>query len=164
MTSFNEIFGEAVTDACREFAVESGQLWTPEMVERRLLEAVQTYEAMPDKEIGWMNSLRSHMPETVKDPQDFFERGYATTTPARIGLTSRQITEAEQALDFLSILQPNEKLVIKEGLVFLQKGCTTPQFNKIKQRLGWGKISDATVRRHYKRGMIRICEHLNRCG
>jgi len=140
-------------------------------VEDRLIDATLVHEAMPDREAGWLRSgTRSTMPETLKEREtayyeDFLEEaGVDRRPPPTVlnDLTQRRIDLAYDCMGWTLFAKPNERKIIGAVILMKTRGINPPRWGQIHKKIAPGYRSRQTVINHYKLGMGRIVDELNK--
>jgi len=142
-----------------------------EYVEERLINSIQTIEAMPNKEMAYLKSgTVASMPETLRERgteyyDDFLEDVGVSTRldTARLNdITQKGIDMAYDCMGWTFYAKPKERKVI--GVVLRMKilGIDPPRWGIVQKKIAPGCRSRQTVINRYKRGMSRIVDELNK--
>lgn len=131
----------------------SGEAWTFETVEARLVAALIVARRVPDRERSWLH-VKAFWPPIVRERclGDYDIRGYLGTTedipPPRVPLPPREIDAMEEAEDWLSrFLEPEERALVLLALGWKASG-RRPGWTKIGRLLGV-KLSRTALARRY---------------
>lgn len=133
---------------------------TPDQIEERLHEAIQTLAALPDREMRWLNSRRVAWPETLREAVDVltqaFERirqgksAFEALPPPRVTPSAEAITRMDQTLPWLTWLDADERRIV-----------TLRAFQMSFTRIGWRfRVSDETARRRHRQAIEKIARKL----
>jgi len=133
-------------------------LWSPDLVEKRLLEAIMTFNKGKSP-ASFLYNNGSSLPDYVKSA-GWFERAYATNTPPKLGATTKQATEAEETLGWIWWCEPIEREIMKHVFLAKLRGRTRIPWRRIRKEYGYD-MPRQTMARHYDRGLYRIACQLS---
>lgn len=145
-----------------------GELWSFDLVQARLVEALIVARRRPDRERGWL-TVQASWPSIVRDRAlgDYDIRGYLGTTedipPPRMPLSSAEISRMEEAEGWLArFLEEEDRILVLLALGWLAAG----------RRIGWRRIcsiigaqvGEAALAKRYALAIARIACGLSGVG
>lgn len=140
------------------------ELWTPDMVEAAMVEAVRTAARMPDRERAWQ-AVKAWWPTFRNNPWDFPkdydpQKGFCVGLPARMPPpSSRAITLMFTALDFAQHISAANRPLVQA--VIRQKAAGRERISWVFVRQLYPGVSVRTLKRRYWRVMGDIAAALN---
>lgn len=129
---------------------------TPDEIEERLLEAIQTLAALPDRERKWLHARGAAWPEPLREAVDVmtqaFDRiragksAYEALPPPRVTPTADAITRMDDTLPWLQWLDHDERRIL-----------TLRAFDMMWIRIAWRfKTSVYFVKKRYYSAIFRV--------
>jgi hypothetical protein len=140
-------------------------LWTFDIVEKRLVDAVKTYELLPDRERAW---LRDKVQPVFREYIGEYVEGWDTETenrhvqPPKPTATRAALSRAEEAFEWLQQagIKGNDMIAVSAGLIEIHLGYSQIRWTKVRERLKWTITTDA-IRKKYTRSLARVAAMLN---
>jgi hypothetical protein len=135
-------------------------IWTFDLVQLRLIEAVEFNYRLPDRERGWLRgaggSVFSQMVRSVN------EGDWMDTTPARPGLTRDQYARMMAALEWITwVPARRDRLIVIDAVEQLAKGASRVSWTHLRRRRGWRDATTDGLRMAYSRAISIVCRRLN---
>lgn len=135
-------------------------------VEDRLVEALLTLWRLPDRERGLLRARASDGPWqlVMAEPGDYDARGGdgrssdVAIRPA--ALTRREVTEMEEALGWVEVLDPTDRKLVGLVITQLARGRREVSWLKLLPIMGLTNGSEG-LRKRYSRAITAICASRN---
>lgn len=148
--------------------MEGLKYWTYDVVEARLVEAMQVARRLPDRERGWL-AVRAYWPSIVRERclGDYDAYGYLGSSSdlpvARVPLASAEIDALDTSEGWALAYVPEcDRKMVALALGWLVAGRRIG-WRKLRLVLGW-QIGPGAVQRRYERAIALICCGLNGKG
>lgn len=135
--------------------------WTFELVQERLVEAMQLWWRMPDRERGWL-TVRAYWPE-MRRHNHFGDYADADAAPRPLPLSRAQIARMEEATEWLAFAKPDDRALIALAVMWLASGYQSVHWMKLRGPLGVTYGADG-LRMRYGRAINAIAKRLEREG
>ena len=138
-------------------------VWTFDMVQDRLVEALLTCWRHPDRERGWQR-VRSTWPDVAAEAGDYDARGGdhsssdVSLRPA--SLTRADVGEMEEAFGWLDAIGADDRKLIGLAIAALASGRREVPWRHLLGRMGLRRGADG-LRKRYGRAMASIAARLN---
>lgn len=146
------------------YALEKQDVWTPQMVEDRLVHALDVYRRLPDRERGWLNaSIMSIWRQRIRERQVDYPPEVDTSRPIMTAQASRdQLREADEALGWCDRwLNAHERKLVSLALLQVAAGYTNIRWDVVRRMAGWTKsLTTDTMRKQYSRALSKIATRL----
>lgn len=137
----------------------NGSMFTFEIVQERLIEAIEMIWRLPDREAGWLNA--SIMPLWR---QVIRERGvdyvHSDERPRRPGLTRHEVDRMDQALSWMDAVPDDDRKLVGLAIVCLARGMKQVPWMELRKPMGI-KLGAHGLRKRYGRAISGICSRLN---
>lgn len=140
-------------------------IYTPWYVEARLVSAIATYSALPDRDRKYL-TYKSSMPAPIDphaypDTWDASEQVYRMAKPVRLAPTAKQISLADEAIEWLGLASESQRPVVNIGIVMKSRGVDLIPWSHMRKMLKWWDVSPDAIRKRYFRGLDKISDSLN---
>lgn len=136
----------------------SEEFWTFELVQERLIEAMQLWWRMPDRERGWI-TVRAYWPE-MRRHNHFGDYADIEVVPRALPLTRAQIARMEEATEWLGFVKERDRALVALAVTWRARGYESIHWKKLLKPLGVAHGADG-LRMRYGRAITAICARLN---
>jgi hypothetical protein len=138
------------------------EMWSFDVVEERLVEAVRNLGRMPDRERGWLSTATMALWRQVK--REWGDYVDSDEAPRKPGLTRRELAEMEEALGWVANVPEGDSRRIM-GLALRQlarEDSTRVAWTAVRRAMpdGASWTTDG-LRKRYSRALTMICNRLN---
>lgn len=135
---------------------------TPELkeIERRIVEAIVTFERLPDHERKYLDGLRSQHPDVLPGRWDYI----SATTPPKLMPTARQISEAHQAISWLYFLSEAQRRFVLACITTMTRGRESVDWKAVTRKFGWRNIHRNTPPKRYRKALGIIACNIGRAA
>jgi len=147
-------------------ASKSGRFYSFEMVEDRMVEALQLWRRAPDRERAWLH-VKALWPD-IKRHAEFVavggehDRRQVVVEPKRPALTRDQVAEMVEASEWLAYVDERDRRLVVTVLALKARGITRILWSRIWERGGRGKPGPDGLRKRYSRAIADIAMTLSR--
>lgn len=139
---------------------DADRMWTFRQVEDRLVEAWDFLCRLPDREAGWLRlSISGLWQQIIRQQADYRDGSFAAAP--RVGLRAVEVDRMDEALGWLDMVRPADRMVIGHALPWLSRGAVEVPWMQIAADMGWAGTPDA-LRMRYGRAVARIAMGLSR--
>jgi len=141
--------------------------WTFDMVEERLVEAMELWRRAPDRERAWQH-IRAYWPEVLRRPGrlvvdgEHDEREEDKAEPRPLPLTRAEVAEMNAAGELLQLAPERDRRLVAIVLAYRARGFDKVPWLRIWDRLGRGKPGPDGLRKRYTRSISDIAIALSR--